>query len=226
MTNSQRMRLSAVMISSTMPSTKYSCSGSPDMFWNGNTAIDGLSGSDSAAGWTAAVPVASTSESGRNARGPISGPMRYTRTGLTIFLRLCSPRSSKTQSSRSRTWSCTIADTQIPPGSATPSSRAAMLTPSPWMSPSSTMMSPELIPTRNSMRRSSGVAAFRDPIPLCTVMAQATASTTLGNSIRRPSPVVLTMRPLCSATIGSISSRRKALRRAKVPASSRPMSRL
>src|SRR5439155_3575068 len=45
-------------------STKYSCSGSPDMFWNGNTAIDGLSGSDSAAGWTAAVPVASTSESG------------------------------------------------------------------------------------------------------------------------------------------------------------------
>jgi hypothetical protein len=44
-TNSQRMRLSAVMISSTMPSAKYSCSGSPDMFWNGSTAIDGLSGS-------------------------------------------------------------------------------------------------------------------------------------------------------------------------------------
>ena len=36
---------SAVMISSTMPSTKYSCSGSPLMFWNGSTAIDGLSGS-------------------------------------------------------------------------------------------------------------------------------------------------------------------------------------
>jgi alpha-ketoglutarate-dependent 2,4-dichlorophenoxyacetate dioxygenase len=33
------------MISSTMPSAKYSCSGSPDMFWNGRTAIDGLSGS-------------------------------------------------------------------------------------------------------------------------------------------------------------------------------------
>src|SRR6202022_2455790 len=42
---SQRMRESAVMISSTMPSTKYSCSGSPLMFWNGSTAIDGLSGS-------------------------------------------------------------------------------------------------------------------------------------------------------------------------------------
>ena len=32
MTNSQRMRDSAVMISSTMPSTKYPCSGSPLMF--------------------------------------------------------------------------------------------------------------------------------------------------------------------------------------------------
>src|SRR6516165_6410965 len=45
MTNSQRMRESAVMISSTMPSAKYSCSGSPLIFWNGKTAIDGLSGS-------------------------------------------------------------------------------------------------------------------------------------------------------------------------------------
>jgi hypothetical protein len=43
-TNSQWMRDRAVMISSTMPSAKYSCSGSPLMFWNGSTAIDGLSG--------------------------------------------------------------------------------------------------------------------------------------------------------------------------------------
>jgi hypothetical protein len=49
MTNSQRIRLRAVMISSTMPSTKYSCSGSPLKFWNGSTAIDGLSGNGSAA---------------------------------------------------------------------------------------------------------------------------------------------------------------------------------
>src|SRR5438309_3554263 len=55
MTKSQRMRLRAVMISSTMPSTKYSCSGSPDMFWNGNTAIEGLSGKVSG-GWTAGMP--------------------------------------------------------------------------------------------------------------------------------------------------------------------------
>src|SRR5207244_12945777 len=47
MTKSQRIRESAVMISSTMPSAKYSCSGSPLILTKGNTAIDGLSGSGS-----------------------------------------------------------------------------------------------------------------------------------------------------------------------------------
>src|SRR6266852_1562197 len=46
-TKNQRMRLRAVMISSTMPSAKYSCSGSPLILANGSTAIDGLSGSGS-----------------------------------------------------------------------------------------------------------------------------------------------------------------------------------
>jgi hypothetical protein len=45
MTKSQRMRDSAVIISSTIPSAKYSRSGSPLMFWNGMTASDGSSGS-------------------------------------------------------------------------------------------------------------------------------------------------------------------------------------
>jgi hypothetical protein len=44
MTISQRMRDSAVMISSTMPSAKYSCSGSPLRLTNGSTAIDGREG--------------------------------------------------------------------------------------------------------------------------------------------------------------------------------------
>jgi hypothetical protein len=47
MTNSHVIRESVVMISSTMPSAKYSCSGSPLIFWNGITARDGLSGSGS-----------------------------------------------------------------------------------------------------------------------------------------------------------------------------------
>src|SRR6516165_7067394 len=71
------------------------------------------------------------------------------------------------------------------------------------MSPSSTITSPELMPTRNWMRSSSGIASLRAVIPRCTATAQATASTTLGNSINSPSPVVLTMRPLCSAIFGS-----------------------
>jgi hypothetical protein len=41
-----------------------------------------------------------------------------------------------------------------------------------------------------------------------------------------PSPVVLTMRPRCSLILGSISSRRCALSRARVPSSSAPISRL
>ena len=38
------MRDKAVVMSSTMPSAKYSCSASPLMFWKGSTAIEGLSG--------------------------------------------------------------------------------------------------------------------------------------------------------------------------------------
>ena len=49
MTKSQGIRANAVIMSSTTPSAKYSCSGSPLMFWNGRTAIEGLSGSGS--GW-------------------------------------------------------------------------------------------------------------------------------------------------------------------------------
>jgi hypothetical protein len=119
-----------------------------------------------------------------------------------------------------------MAETQMPPGSARASSRAAMLTPSPWMSPSSTITSPRLTPTRKPIRWCPGVAAFRSLMPRWIAAAQATASTTLGNSARMPSPVDLTIRPLCTAIRGSISSRRCARSRAKVPASSSPIRRL
>src|SRR5262249_53465605 len=42
-TDNHFMRESPVMISSTMPSAKYSCPESSLMFWNGRTAIVGLS---------------------------------------------------------------------------------------------------------------------------------------------------------------------------------------
>ena len=54
---------------------------------------------------------------------------------------------------------------------------------------------------------------------------QRTASTTLGNSASRPSPVVLTIRPWRSAIFGSISCRRSALSRSSVPSSSVPIRR-
>jgi hypothetical protein len=43
--------------------------------------------------------------------------------------------------------------------------RAATFTPSPKMSSSSAITSPRLIPTRNSIRSSGGVVAFRSAIP-------------------------------------------------------------
>ena len=45
------------------------------------------------------------------------------------------------------------------------------------------------------MRRSGGTPALRSTMPFCTSIAQRTASTTLRNSMRLPSPVRLTMRP-------------------------------
>jgi hypothetical protein len=46
----------SVMMSSLMPSEKYSCSGSPDMLVNGKTAIEGLSGGASGIGPAIASP--------------------------------------------------------------------------------------------------------------------------------------------------------------------------
>src|SRR5262252_3806403 len=63
-----------------------------------------------------------------------------------MFLTLCSPISSSKYGSLSRICSRTVRETQMPPGSASASKRAAILTPSPKMSPPSRMTSPRLIP--------------------------------------------------------------------------------
>jgi hypothetical protein len=64
------------------------------------------------------------------------------------------------------------------------------------------MMSPRFTPIRNVIRSSSGVPALRSTMLRCNATAQETASINLGNSIRMPSPVVLTMRPRCSLILG------------------------
>jgi hypothetical protein len=62
------------------------------------------------------------------------------------------------------------------------------------------------------MRLSGATPVFRSGIACCTATAQRTASTTLANSSSRPSPVVLTIRPLCSAIFGSRSFQCRAPR--------------
>ena len=65
----------AVMMSSTTPSPKYSCSGSPLMFVKGSTAMEGLSGSGSAC-WRAGGLK-------RQARQPLT---EQARGGSSMFL--------------------------------------------------------------------------------------------------------------------------------------------
>src|SRR5271166_46714 len=59
---------------------------------------------------------------------------------------------------------------------------------------------------RKTMRRSSGRPALRSTMAFCTSMAQRTASTTLRNSTRAPSPVRFMTRPLCTEIVGSMRS--------------------
>ena len=106
------------------------------------------------------------------------------RAGYVLNLR--SPRSSKVTGNLSRTWSRTAREMHSPPGSHKLSNRAATLTPSPKISPASPMMSPTLTPIRKIALLSS--ATPRNAIPRWIEIAQATASTALGNSTRRPSP--------------------------------------
>ena len=131
MTNSDGKRDSAVMMSSAMPSAKYSWSGSALIFVNGSTAIDGLSGR---LGIGAAAMLGGL---------PVLGNTRKTCTGSAMFLTDCKPASAKAAETRDPTCSRTVADTQIPPGSASACSRAATLTASPNRSPSRGMTSPQ-----------------------------------------------------------------------------------
>ena len=78
---------------------------------------------------------------------------------------------------------------QTPPGSESASSRAATLTPSPWISSPSITTSPRLMPMRNTI---SGVLS-RAASAVCKSTLHDTASTALANSTSRPSPITLTM---------------------------------
>ena len=99
------------MMSSEIPSAKYSCSGSPLMLVNGNTAIEGLSGS--------ARPHAPGRQDERHKPAP-GDVFELLLTHIADF-RVILPLIC---------WYA-LSERQIVPGRASVSTRAAMLTPSP-----------------------------------------------------------------------------------------------
>jgi hypothetical protein len=78
-------RESAVMMSSAMPSAKYSCSGSPPMFWKGSSAMEGLSGS------------ASGTEAFLATTAARHATTENTRTGSSMFLTSFARRDQRMQ---------------------------------------------------------------------------------------------------------------------------------
>jgi len=72
-----------------------------------------------------------------------------------------------------------VPETQIPPGSATASKRAAMLTASPNRFVPSTITSPTWMPMRNRIVSPAAPSAFSFPMASWTATAHCTASTAL-----------------------------------------------
>src|SRR6266536_17162 len=81
------------------------------------------------------------------------------------------------------------------------------------------------MPMRSSIRLSCGTSVFCSATPRWISSAHRTASTTLANSARAPSPVFLTMRPRWSVILGSKSFFLRAFSCASVPSSSIPIKR-
>ncbi len=187
-TNSDWKRDSAVMMSSTRPSTKYSCSGSPLMFWNGSTAIDGLSGSGSAR------------RRGRWLR-------RHRQTGLPA------PDLNRSRNVLERLRAAvvergieTVAHILMHAARYANASRRRDLL---QAGSNVDAVAEDVVALDDDVAEVDADAEGDAPIlgypgcacsaiAVCTSTAQRTALTTLGNSSSRPSPVVLTMRPPCA----------------------------
>ena len=83
-TNSDLKRDSAAMMSSTIPSAKYSCSGSPLMFANGKTAMEGRSGNASDTPASAVVSAAVSSRTTPTKRMPRPRKVRIRRCAFPL----------------------------------------------------------------------------------------------------------------------------------------------
>ena len=116
---------------------------------------------------------------------------------------------------------------QIAPAWQMPSSRAAILTPSPIRSPSlSLTTSPRWMPTRNSMRRSGGRPALRSMRPFCTSIAKAHRVDHAAKLDEAPVAGALDDAPMMRGEAGRSDRSSKPRRRESVRSSSAPASRL
>jgi len=187
MTNNSRKRERSVRMSSVRPSAKNSCSAAPLMLTNGSTMIDGFSE------WNASgAPEAVDSFDAAR----LSACRRYVRTGSAMFLTVCAPWSSKLAPTFPLTAIRTESETVIPPGSARPSRRDAILTPSPYTVPSAfSIRSPRCTPMRNRMRRSSGAASAKGPICAWIASAADTAPVAVSKTASTESPAMSMTRP-------------------------------
>ena len=88
----------------------------------------------------------------------------------------------------------------MPPGSASPSSRAAMLTPSPYTVPSAfSITSPRCTPIRKRMCRSCGTASSAAISASWIASAAATAPVAVSNTASTESPAMSMTRPWCDS---------------------------
>ena len=189
------------MMSSTIPSAKYSCSGSPLMFWNASTAIEGFSGSASRG--DGLLPARHT---------PTSRPRRSADADFKRIDPYSARRCSSVASGQGRLTAEFEPRPHLAIGVLGKTDRAWLgdaFQPSCDVDAVAHQIAVALLDhiaevnaDRNTMRRSSGRPALRSTMPFCTSMAQRTASTTLRNSMIAPSPVRLTTRPLCAAKVG------------------------
>jgi hypothetical protein len=83
-TNSNLKRDRPVMMSSTRPSTKYSCSGSPLIFWKGKTAMEGLSGKGSSVDEDCDFTTGATVTSGAACECQADAPQCTLKPGLGV----------------------------------------------------------------------------------------------------------------------------------------------
>ena len=181
------------MMSSTIPSAKYSCSGSPLMFWNGRTAIDGMSGAPRS-GAGAAIGLAPV-----RACAPSSATVDADRPGDVLQLLLAlvdkadiDPAFDVLLHARRHADAARL-------GEALEARRDVHA-----VAENIVVLDDDVADMDADAEVDAlGLGHARHCARPCRAgrrRRSATASTTLANSTSRPSPVVLTSRPLCSAS--------------------------